>query len=79
VAVALEDIAAFRAVHSIKPLDRHAVATTARATGAVVVAEDHWAEGGLGDAVLAALGRPVYRGDDRAHGRGDRRLKRWSR
>jgi transketolase len=42
-------------LYSIKPLDSHAVATAARATGAVVVAEDHWAEGGLGDAVLAAL------------------------
>ena len=27
----------------------------ARETGAVIVVEDHWPEGGLGDAVLAAL------------------------
>jgi len=36
-------------------LDGESVAAAARETGAVVVAEDHWAQGGLGDAVLAAL------------------------
>jgi transketolase len=42
-------------LYSVKPLDAGGVAAAARATGAVVVAEDHWPEGGLGDAVLAAL------------------------
>jgi transketolase len=42
-------------VYSVKPLDVHAVAAAAKATGAVVVAEDHRPEGGLGDAVLEAL------------------------
>jgi transketolase len=31
------------------------VVNAARATGHVIVAEDHWAQGGLGDAVLEAL------------------------
>jgi transketolase len=42
-------------LYSAKPLDAAAVARAARDTGAVVVAEDHWPEGGLGDAVLGAL------------------------
>lgn len=42
-------------LYSVKPLDAEAVAEAAAEAGAVVVAEDHWAEGGLGDAVLAAL------------------------
>jgi transketolase len=42
-------------LYSVKPLDAAAVARAARDTGAVVVAEDHWPEGGLGDAVLGAL------------------------
>jgi transketolase len=38
--------------YSVKPID----AETLRALGTpIVTAEDHWAEGGLGDAVLAAL------------------------
>jgi transketolase len=38
--------------YSVKPLD----AETLRAVGTpIVTAEDHWAEGGLGEAVLAAL------------------------
>ncbi len=42
--------------YSVKPIDRDGLATAARACGGrVVVAEDHWAWGGLGDAVLAAL------------------------
>ena len=48
--------------YSIKPID---VATLRKAiddTGLIVVAEDHWIDGGLGDAVLAALasdGQPL--------------------
>lgn len=42
-------------VYSIKPIDQETLRRAAIETGALVVAEDHWAEGGLGDAVLAAL------------------------
>jgi transketolase len=42
--------------YSVKPLDAHGIAKAVRETGGrLVVVEDHWAEGGLGDAVLAAL------------------------
>ncbi|MEP6693947.1 MAG: transketolase [Chloroflexota bacterium] len=42
--------------YSIKPLDAPGIAAAVRATGGrLVVVEDHWAEGGLGDAVLAGL------------------------
>jgi len=34
--------------HTIKPLDREAIARAARETGAIVVAEEHLADGGLG-------------------------------
>jgi transketolase len=42
-------------LYSVKPLDAATVAAAAHETGNVIVAEDHWAQGGLGDAVLAAL------------------------
>jgi transketolase len=43
-------------VYSIKPIDRRALIESVRATqGRLVTVEDHWPEGGLGDAVLAAL------------------------
>jgi transketolase len=35
-------------VHTIKPLDRDAIARAARETGAIVVAEEHLVDGGLG-------------------------------
>ena len=41
--------------YSIKPIDAEAVAAAARECGAIVTVEDHWPEGGLGDAVLEAL------------------------
>ncbi len=41
--------------YSIKPLDAEAVRDAARDCGAIVTVEDHWPEGGLGDAVLDAL------------------------
>jgi transketolase len=42
--------------YSVKPIDREALHQAARDThGRVVVAEDHWPEGGLGDAVLEAF------------------------
>jgi transketolase len=42
--------------YSIKPIDGDTIRAAARATGGNVVAvEDHWPEGGLGEAVLSAL------------------------
>ncbi len=42
--------------YSIKPIDAAAVQEAVRATGGrLVVVEDHWPEGGLGEAVLSAL------------------------
>jgi transketolase len=41
--------------YSVKPIDEQALRQTAQETGALIVVEDHWAEGGLGEAVLAAL------------------------
>src|ERR1051325_11451478 len=49
--------------YSIKPIDAEAVQAAARECGAIVTVEDHWPEGGLGDAVLEALAE----GDDHAH------------
>jgi len=44
-------------LYSIKPLDSETLLAAAEATkGRFVTVEDHWPEGGLGDAVLAALG-----------------------
>ena len=56
-ALAAEGIAA-RVIdlYSIKPLDTETVVAAADATrGRIVTVEDHWAKGGLGYAVLAAL------------------------
>lgn len=42
--------------YSVKPIDAATLEAAAKATnGRVVVVEDHWPEGGLGDAVLEAL------------------------
>src|ERR1044071_2286473 len=49
--------------YSVKPIDGEAVRAAARDCGAIVTVEDHWPEGGLGDAVLEALAA----GDDHAH------------
>ncbi len=40
---------------SVKPVDAQALRAAAEVTGAFVTVEDHWEEGGLGDAVLAAF------------------------
>jgi transketolase len=50
--------------YSIKPIDAAGIGAAVRATGnRAVVAEDHWPEGGVGEAVLSALaetgGEPV--------------------
>ena len=42
-------------LYSVTPLDTDTVIQAARETGNIIVAEDHWAQGGLGDAVLEAL------------------------
>ncbi len=42
-------------LYSVKPVDVATLARAAADTGAIVIAEDHWPEGGLGDAVLGAL------------------------
>jgi transketolase len=36
-------------------VDTDTLRAAAEATGAIVTVEDHWAEGGIGDTVLAAL------------------------
>ncbi len=41
--------------YSIKPIDVETLAAAAEATGRVITVEDHFPDGGLGDAVLAAL------------------------
>ena len=52
--------------YSVKPIDTAALVDAVRATGGrLCVVEDHWAEGGLGDAVLAALAEAGVAGDVR--------------
>jgi len=47
-------------LYSIKPLDQAALLHAAQATKAIITVEDHFAEGGIGEAVLGALsGHPV--------------------
>jgi transketolase len=42
--------------YTVKPIDRATLAAAVKATGGrIIVVEDHWVEGGIGDAVLAAL------------------------
>lgn len=41
--------------YSVKPLDSEALAKAARETGALITVEDHWIDGGLGDAVAAEV------------------------
>lgn len=50
-------------LYSLKPLDEAALTDAARETRAILTVEDHYAEGGLGEAVKSALattGTPVY-------------------
>ena len=43
-------------LYSVKPIDAETLREAAEATQRrLVVAEDHWAEGGIGEAVLSAL------------------------
>ena len=41
--------------YSVKPIDASALRAAMADTGLLLVVEDHWIEGGIGDAVLAAL------------------------
>jgi len=41
--------------YSVKPMDTATLRAAARDTGRIVTVEDHWPEGGLGDAVLSAV------------------------
>jgi transketolase len=50
--------------YSVKPIDSDTLWQAARDTGRIVTVEDHWPEGGLGDAVLEVLadgGEPLPR------------------
>ena len=42
-------------LYSVKPVDKETLQKAAKETGTLIVVEDHWAEGGLGDAVLDAF------------------------
>jgi transketolase len=42
-------------LYSVKPVDAKTLVTAAKETGTIVVVEDHWPEGGMGDAVLDAF------------------------
>ena len=42
-------------LYSVKPVDAETIRRAARDTGTIITVEDHWPEGGIGDAVLEAL------------------------
>jgi transketolase len=46
-------------LYSVKPIDAQTLRAAGEATGAIVTVEDHWAQGGLGEAVLS-----VFAGDE---------------
>ncbi|HET6746306.1 MAG TPA: transketolase [Candidatus Limnocylindria bacterium] len=48
-------------LYSVKPVDAATLVAAARETGAIVTVEDHFPEGGLGDAVLDALAEETSR------------------
>ncbi len=47
--------------YSIKPIDAGALRSAARQTAVIVTVEDHWPQGGLGEAVLSALADQPHR------------------
>ncbi len=49
--------------YSVKPIDAATLAAAAEETGHIVTVEDHWPEGGLGEAVLSALAERGARAD----------------
>ncbi|HEY8201037.1 MAG TPA: transketolase, partial [Actinomycetota bacterium] len=48
-------------LYSIKPIDEATLRAAANETGGLVTVEDHWAEGGLGDAVLEVFADSAVR------------------
>jgi transketolase len=42
-------------LYTVKPIDAETLRAAGRATGRLITVEDHWPEGGIGDAVLEAL------------------------
>jgi transketolase len=42
-------------LYSVKPIDTETLRAAAESTGAIVTVEDHWPEGGLGEAVLSVF------------------------
>jgi transketolase len=42
-------------LYSVKPIDAETLRAAAEATGAIVTVEDHWPEGGLGEAVVSVF------------------------
>ena len=46
-------------IHTIKPIDKKAIIASAKKTGAVVTAEEHMLNGGLGDSIAQILGREL--------------------
>jgi transketolase len=42
-------------LYSVKPIDADTIRQAGRETGAIITVEDHWPEGGIGEAVLEAL------------------------
>jgi transketolase len=47
--------------YSVKPIDVQALEKAAQETAGIVTVEDHWPEGGLGEAVLSALAQTGQR------------------
>ena len=48
-------------LYSVKPIDSKTLMSAAAATGAIVTVEDHWREGGIGDAVLDVFANQTVR------------------
>ena len=48
-------------LYSVKPIDARTLMNAAAATGAIVTVEDHWSEGGIGDAVLDVFANQTVR------------------
>ncbi len=46
-------------IHTIKPIDKKAILESVKKTGAVVTAEEHMLNGGLGDSIAQILGREL--------------------
>ncbi|MBS2003131.1 MAG: transketolase [Cyanobacteria bacterium SZAS LIN-5] len=56
-------------LYSVKPVDAKTIKAAAKETGTLVVVEDHWPEGGLGDAVLDVFaGKGTWTNDGSANG-----------